>query len=536
MKFTQRFGALLVVVTLLTGTSLLKAQDLWTAGDDTWFDAGNWSGGVPTAALNTQINNAGTANVDGTGNAADTKNFTLGTNVGDSGTLNVINDNTLTVNGAFIIGQSGDGTAVLSNHSATSTTGNTIVSNQSGSTGSLTVQNNAILNVGHDLSIGNMATSNGTADVSGTISVTTDMVVGNAGTGMLTIHNGGDVFVTNTAVIGNMATGVGTVIVNDSTFDANTNIVVGDLGQGDLELRNGSFSSAGNNVEIGRQGGSVGTLLVNGSTFNVGNDIFVGGGAGGPGGQGELRIVNGGTVAATNNVTVWGPGSGSRGELSVDSTYTLNVGGTLRFVGGQLNFLGDGVDFINDATLTNAPGPDQNGMFANVGGGNTATISGVLSGNGQLVKTGNGSLVLTNLSNSYSGGTNINNGTLVVGNGGFIPASVFGVGDVNLNGDINTRLRTPEGVPTPYLIFGNFNANTGQLYTQVGGTNSGVQSDEMFVVGNANLDPANSHLFFHRIYGYNPNNGDTVTIIDGLRSRERPVLQCAAIWNWRPGS
>ena len=139
-----------------------------------------------------------------------------------------------------------------------------------------------------------------------------------------------------------------------------------------------------------------------------------------------------------------------------------------------------------------------------------------ISGNGQLVKTGTGTLVLTNLGNSYTGGTNINNGTLVVGNGGFVFASVFGVGDVNLNGDINTRLRTPEGAPLFYLIFGNFNANTGQLYTQVGGTNSGVNSDEMGVLGNANLDPANSHLFVHRINGYNPNNGDTVTIIQTL--------------------
>ena len=58
------------------------------------------------------------------------------------------------------------------------------------------------------------------------------------------------------------------------------------------------------------------------------------------------------------------------------------------------------------------------------------------------------------------------------------------------------------------------NVNTGKFFTQVGGTNSGVNSDEMAVEFSANLDPVNSHLFVHRINNYNPNNGDTVNIIE----------------------
>ena len=57
-----------------------------------------------------------------------------------------------------------------------------------------------------------------------------------------------------------------------------------------------------------------------------------------------------------------------------------------------------------------------------------------------LIKNGTGTLILTNLGNSFTGGTNINNGTVVVGNGVFAGFSVFGFGDVNLNGDINTIL------------------------------------------------------------------------------------------------
>ena len=206
----------------------------------------------------------------------------------------------------------------------------------------------------------------------------------------------------------------------------------------------------------------------------------MGGDGAGVGGQGMLTIKNAGVVNVANNMIVWGIGSGARSELDVDSTYTLNVGGTLNFNGGALRFIGDGTDFINDVVLNNIPGPDLNGMHVTVTDGNTATISGELDGNGQLVKEGAGTLILNNINNTYSGGTNINNGTLVVGDtAGFAPFSVFGGGDVNLNGDIDTRLRTPEGTPLTYVIFSNFNANTGQLYTQVGGTSSGIQSDEM---------------------------------------------------------
>ena len=53
-------------------------------------------------------------------------------------------------------------------------------------------------------------------------------------------------------------------------------------------------------------------------------------------------------------------------------------------------------------------------MFANVTDSNTATISGLLTGNGDLTKTGTGTLILTNNLNTYRD-TNINNGTLVVG-------------------------------------------------------------------------------------------------------------------------
>ena len=518
MKSALKFTLSVAAIVAFSVSPSQAALHLWNDGDSSWFTAGNWNpASVPTAGDNTQVNNGGIARVNGIGNAASTANLTLGNALGDDGTVRVNNNNTLTVNGVLRVGDAGTGTMFINDTA--------IVFAQS-------------LRVG-DLATGSGVINIGSPGVGGSFGLQLTInngIIGNFGTGLVNIHDGGKLGSgSGNIVIGNNVGSVGSIIVRGenaagttaSTLGVTGNTTVGDLGTGTLELHDGAlFQFSGGNLRIARQAGSVGTVLVEGVGATSGNSstindnsndtIFVGGDAAGPGGLGTLTIKNDGVVNAFN-VVVWGNnGSGSRSELGVDSTYALNVGGTLTFNGGRLNFLGDGVDFINNVNLNNAPGPDQNGMFANVGDDNTATLSGVLTGNGQLVKTGTGTLILTNLANNYTGGTNINNGTVVVGTGSTGLNSVFGNNGVNLNGDINTRLRTPEGVPTFYLIGNFFNANTGQLYTQVGGTISGVQSDEMGVFGVANLDPANSHLFVHRINNYNPNNGDTVTIIATL--------------------
>ncbi len=547
MKYTFKTGALTAMAVALLGAQSFAANLDFNVPDGSWFTSTNWTPpGPPGPADNARIGTAATlatalARIS-TGGTATAHNVILGLDAGTDGTLRINNGSTLNVNNNLTSGDAGTGTFISLDSTTTNVTGNMIVGNQSGATGTADVRDNSVLNISGALRIGNQAGSTGTMDVStqaapapnfAGVAVTNNIVVGDSGTGSLTVRDGAVMGTFNGPfVVGNTATGNGTVIVRgDNAVGSSAltvlsgNATVGDAGTGDLEIRAGAgFADFAGNLRIARQAGSVGTVLVTGVGPNTGNpsglemfgNIFVGGDAGGVGGQGELRITNQGQVFTFGggNLTVWGIGSGGRSDLAIDSTYTLAISGTINFNGGALRFVGDGVDFTNDATLNNIPGPDLNGMHAIVTDDNTATISGQLSGNGHLVKEGTGTLILTNISNNFSGGTNINNGTLVVGATGL--GSVFGTGDVNLNGDINTRLRTPEGMPLFYLVESNFNANTGQLYTQVGGTNSGVQSDEMAVFGAANLDPANSHLFVHRINNYNPNNGDTVTIIAAL--------------------
>ena len=159
----------------------------------------------------------------------------------------------------------------------------------------------------------------------------------------------------------------------------------------------------------------------------------------------------------------------------------------------------------------------QSAAFANLGtftltvtGPKDTTISGVVSddptGSGTLLgiaKNGTGTLTLNN-NNTYSGGTDLNNGTLVVG-----ANLALGNGDVNVNGG---TLRTAEGAPLSYTVGNDLNVNSGTLFVQVGSNTTGVNNDHVDAGLDINLDSVNSHLFVHRINNYNPANGDRIEI------------------------
>ena len=554
MKYAFKTGALLALTIALLATQSFAAPLNFDVADGSWFTPGNWTpAGPPGAGDNARIGTAATLSTAlariNTGGTANANNVVLGLDAGTNGTLRINNGSTLNIANSFAVGGSGTGTFDSFDGSTTNVANDMAIGNQASSTGTVTVHDNSSINVTGNLAvgnagdgtlrilntsstplvqannivIGNQAGSTGLIEVNipttpGVLSPATlvsnnDTVVGNFGDGTLRIINGAFAVTLGDAVIGRAAGSTGTVVVNGSNvfpseWDVAGNLAVGNSGTGELDILNGGLVGSAPftpvNVVIGRFAGSSGELKVDGtgSTLNVTTGIFVGGGGAGPGGEGELRITNGGTVNTTN-AEVW-----NTGTLSVDATYTLNVTGTLTFAGGTLNFVGDGTNFINNAVLTNLPGPDQNGMNANVSAGNTATISADLSGSGDLFKTGNGTLVLNEV--GFYQSTHINQGTLVVGN-----ISAFGFGDV----DVNTggTLRTPEGTPLTYQIFGgsNLNVNGGTFFAQVGGTGVGQHdlADVATFGGGVNLDPVNSHLFVHRILGYNPNNGDVVTII-----------------------
>ena len=145
-------------------------------------------------------------------------------------------------------------------------------------------------------------------------------------------------------------------------------------------------------------------------------------------GTGGLNKGDLGTLILTGNNTYGGGTTITSGTLQVAGDNNLGAADTgITFNGGTLKY-GDAFNTARQVTLESGGGTfDTNGF-------DVALLTEV-DGNGQLTKTGAGSLTLT-LDNTYTGGTTIEQGTLQLGNGGTI-GSVQG--DIVDNGilDIN---------------------------------------------------------------------------------------------------
>lgn len=145
-------------------------------------------------------------------------------------------------------------------------------------------------------------------------------------------------------------------------------------------------------------------------------------------GTGGLNKGDLGTLILTGSNTYGGGTTITAGTLQVAGDNNLGAAETgITFNGGTLKY-GDAFNTARQVTLESGGGTfDTNGF-------DVALLTEV-NGNGQLTKTGAGSLTLT-LDNTYTGGTTIEQGTLQLGNGGTI-GSVQG--DIVDNGilDIN---------------------------------------------------------------------------------------------------
>ena len=268
------------------------------------------------------------------------------------------------------------------------------------------------------------------------------------------------------------------------------------------------------------QNGAGTTILTGANTYTGATTVL----------QGTLQIGNGGTSGSvpgnvTDNTslvfdrsdnltyagTVTGPGSVTQSGsgkliLSAANTYTggtnFNGGilavasdgilgtGPLAFNGGTLEALSPGIVSVKPVTLHNA-----GGTFL-VDDGSSSTLSGVIDGPGSLTKAGTGELVLAGL-NTYSGGTNLNAGTLTVNS-----ARALGAGNVTVNAGI---LRTQA---QPINVTGNYVQTGGTLQLNVAGGSPG-QYDTVNVGGNAKLGGTLQLLSG----GFVPKPGNLLTLI-----------------------
>jgi autotransporter-associated beta strand protein len=251
------------------------------------------------------------------------------------------------------------------------------------------------------------------------------------------------------------------------TGNTGAGVIIHNYGSGtlSLSLSSGSFST---------------TFLGTGFTDYSGTVISTGGNGGFVIGGGIVRLSTAQTLPTTTPYYVSG---GGVLEIGADlngggaGDFTIGVGATgslLRFYGDSgisaagadrvVNFGGSGATLTWGSTgfLTNVDGTDggytfqlssarsdanvtiQNGIALGTDASRTidvadgsaqidATLSGTLSGNGAiLTKTGAGTLELT-AANTYSGGTVVSAGTLLINN---TTGSGAGSGDVHVNGGI----------------------------------------------------------------------------------------------------
>ena len=351
-----------------------------------------------------------------------TPSASLGTGtVVDNGVLVFDCSDTLTLGG--VIG--GSGSLVQNGGDVVILTGN---NNYTGGTTIL----NGTLQVGAGGTTGSLGTGpvyvadtlafnlSGSAAVANPISGGGSLV--QAGTGFLTLLGasgfGGDLTVAaGTLQIGNGGSGA-SLAASSGVLD-NGSLV---FNHSDIEVFPGVISGSGGLVQTG--GGLLalmGSNTYSGSTTISGGTLQVGHGGSGASIEGSSGVLDNGSLIFNNNdstefdgvisgsgsLTRLGPGTLILTGSNTYSGATTISAGTLQIGnGGSGSFLAS-PSIVLSATLA--------ALVFNPA--DSPTYSGVISGIGNLMQAGPGTLVLTG-NNTYSGATTISAGTLQIGNGG----------------------------------------------------------------------------------------------------------------------
>ncbi len=255
--------------------------------------------------------------------------------------------------------------------------------------GQTTIGGNSTLAIANDLALG-----------SGTVFFTPPATIRSADSSARTVANpyapGNTMHVGGT---GNMT------FTAPLSFDANVRSFVIN---NPVTRLSGTLSSTGGGIRLGHPtlGASTGVLALSGTNSYAGTTEVL---------SGTLRL---GSPFAISSATLTMNG----GNLDSEVPNLVNANNNPQawladfiFVGSQSLDLGSGPVTMNAARMVTVAS-------------NTLTVGGVISGTGPLTKAGAGTLVL-NGANTFSGGVNLTNGTLAVGND-----SALGSGTLTFSG------------------------------------------------------------------------------------------------------
>lgn len=247
-------------------------------------------------------------------------------------------------------------------------------------------------------------------------------------------------------------TGAGTLTLTKNTSGALS-----------LTANNGTLKLAVSGLAYNNAGG-----VGNGASLTVNSGATLQIGAGYNIGYQQAVNINGGTLDLTNNIT----GDGQNYTLNLNFTgggsIISTTGSSLRW--GELANAIINVNGTNPATISSIlrmiPGNSRTGTINVVDAGGSLDFSGAIidypgiPGGVPLIKTGAGTLVLDNVTHTYTSATIVSNGTLVVN--GFLPNSPVTVAGGKLCG--NGTLGSAAEIKFGGTLAAGTSASLGTLY------------------------------------------------------------------------
>ncbi len=445
-----------------TGTFNNNAGATWQAGyiDDEGTITASGAGSAITilgASSGIDVGNTATGNLTVAAGAALTADFLdIGNLVGSHGTVDITGVGT-TVNTTagqyqnLLVGINGTALLTIADHAVVTTT-HMEVAQSAGVTDTVDV-NNATLNVGLTLNLGDTGIANATVENSGTInagyisianqagssgSLTVDgagsvvttasgLAIGTASSsGTLTITNGGAVVSNGILNEGTItATGAGSAITLAGTTNAN-GITVGYANNGSFTLAAGA-ALTGDFLNVGQLAGSTGTVNITGAgtslTTTAGQYQNIGVGFDG---TASLTIAAQAMVTTTNMDVAVFYDAGVTDTLDVNNA-TLSVGQGLTIAdAGTANATVENGGAINTAFLAIANQAGSIGSLTVTGAGSVVTTSGISFGS---------ALSSATLTVANGGAVDIGTGTSTIANAVHVgsTASLQGAGIINSN-------------------------------------------------------------------------------------------------------
>ncbi len=412
---------------IISGTGNLLKQ---LAGTVTLTGASTYTGGTTIlgGALNVSAdNNIGAASSTLTLNGGTLQSGAAYTNThaislgASNGTIDTNGFNTTVsgiISGAGRLTKSGIGTLTLSGTNTytggTTITGGTVTfssDNNLGATSGALTLDGGILRAqlaSNTISSRNIVLGAGGGTIQKVVNGTTYNIAGTiSGTGMLTVNSTGGAFVT----LSGANTYSGGTTVSNSAINASAD---NNFGTGSIALNSGTLQSgaAYTNTHDILLGASNNAIDTNGFTTTASGVIS---------GTGTLTKSGTGTLTLSGANTYSGGTNINQGTLAISSDSNLgSASANIAMSGGGTLLFTSGVSSARNISVVNA------GIINT--SSNNVTLSGAVSGSGELIKSGSGRLILSG-TNTYSGGTSITNGIVTVS-----ADSNLGTGSVTLNG------------------------------------------------------------------------------------------------------